>query len=393
MYRTRQEGDAESSAHASVARPNSTVAHTDFQDIGHLAEYEATSEPSRPAPQVGSTESYISLDDCATTVDDWSLVLRDSLDKQEVVNSSTNELLGIEDDAWANLIGHNTLCRPMPDYLPRWHNDLCLHFSRHIAGEMTAIDGSHNGWRHLVLPFARGNRLVLDAVLTVSAFHIWLNRNPATEFHSPGGMASVSLQAPDPNQLYRRVISGLQQQPELESCSTERKHSILITILVLHVGVMVTGRSDFPMLFRMLESALAAMGGCEALGGGEVADFILPEVAKLRLYAAPLLSEKSGLEVVSSQEHATRLFNCLTHHVSAYPEHSASFVFITDLVQQAINMYLASSRLEAPSALDIADSITRVEHFKETLEAFPPRSAGRTGDGLGILCGCGQLPP
>ena len=109
------------------------MAHTDFQDIGHLAEYEATSEPSRPAPQVGSTESYISLDDCATTVDDWSLVLRDSLDKQEVVNSSTNELLGIEDDAWANLIGHNTLCRPMPDHLPRWHNDLCLHCKQYLS--------------------------------------------------------------------------------------------------------------------------------------------------------------------------------------------------------------------------------------------------------------------
>lgn len=145
---------------------------------------------------------------------------------------------------------------------------------------MTAIDGSHNGWRHLVLPFARGDRLVLDAVLTVSAFHIWLNRNPATAVYSPADMVRTGIQAPDPNQLYRRVIWGLQQQPELESCGAKQKHSILMTILVLHVGVMVTGRSDFPMIFRMLESALAAMGGCEALGGGEVADFILPEVAK-----------------------------------------------------------------------------------------------------------------
>ncbi|RSM04960.1 hypothetical protein CDV31_009761 [Fusarium ambrosium] len=236
----------------------------------------------------------------------------------------------------------------------------CNKFSRHIA----------------VLPFARGDRLVLDAVLTVSAFHIWLNRSPTTGFHSPSDITRANLQAPDPNQLYRRVISGLQQQPELESCSAERKHSILITILVLHVGVMVTGRSDFPMLFRMLESALAAMGGCETLGDGEVANFILPEVAKIRLYAAPLLSEESGLAVVSSQEHASRLFNCLTHHLSVYPEHSASFAFITDLVQQAINMYLTSSQLNAPSALDIADSITRVEHFKETLEAFPLGAPG-----------------
>ncbi|RSL77334.1 hypothetical protein CEP51_009158 [Fusarium floridanum] len=231
--------------------------------------------------------------------------------------------------------------------------------------------------RHIaVLPFARGDRLVLDAVLTVSAFHIWLNRSPTIGFHSPSDITRANLQAPDPNQLYRRVISGLQQQPELESCSAERKHSILITILVLHVGVMVTGRSDFPMLFRMLESALAAMGGCETLGDGEVANFILPEVAKIRLYVAPLLSEESGLAVVSSQEHASRLFNCLTHHLSVYPEHSASFAFITDLVQQAINMYLTSSQLNAPSALDIADSITRVEHFKETLEAFPLGAPG-----------------
>ncbi|RTE71880.1 hypothetical protein BHE90_013721 [Fusarium euwallaceae] len=236
----------------------------------------------------------------------------------------------------------------------------CNKFSRHIA----------------VLPFARGDRLVLDAVLTVSAFHIWLNRSPTTGFHSPSDITRANLQAPDPNQLYRRVISGLQQQPELESCSAERKHSILITILVLHVGVMVTGRSDFPMLFRMLESALAAMGECETLGDGEVANFILPEVAKIRLYAAPLLSEESGLAVVSSQEHASRLFNCLTHHLSVYPEHSASFAFITDLVQQAINMYLTSSQLNAPSELDIADSITRVEHFKETLEAFPLGAPG-----------------
>ncbi|KAF4463818.1 hypothetical protein FALBO_9349, partial [Fusarium albosuccineum] len=227
------------------------------------------------------------------------------------------------------------------DELPRWKSDMLLHFSRNIAGEMTAVDGSHNGWRCLILPFARRDSLVLNAVLTVSAFHICLNRLPATGISSRCVVPRTNFQIPDPNQLYRQVISGLQQQPDLESCDADRKHSILLTILVLLVGVMVTGRSDFPMLFRMLESALAAIGGGEALGDGEVANFILPQIS------------------------------------------NASFAFITDLVQQAINMYLEQvvrnsslSPSNTPTALEIADSITRVEHFKETLEAFPPGAPG-----------------
>ncbi|KAF5003109.1 hypothetical protein FDECE_10325 [Fusarium decemcellulare] len=283
-------------------------------------------------PATIQVEISNSFNEALMTMEDWSIPGLDFLPELGDVDTSGDEPSEVNTNHWMSLADRNILYYPIQDELPRWKSDMLLH-STGISSRCVA---------------------------------------PRTNF-----------QIPDPNQLYRQVISGLQQQPDLESCDADRKHSILLTILVLLVGVMVTGRSDFPMLFRMLESALAAIGGGEVLGDGEVANFILPQVSKFRLYAAPLLSEESGLEVVSSQDHAARLFHCLNNQLSEYPEHSASFAFITDLVQQAINMYLEQvvrnsslSPSNTPTALEIADSITRVEHFKETLEAFPPGAPG-----------------
>lgn len=55
---------------------------------------------------------------------------------------------------------------------------------------------------------------------------------------------------------------------------------MVTTILVLLSAIMVTGCSDFPVLIRMLESAVVAVGGREGLGEGEFTDFILRQVNK-----------------------------------------------------------------------------------------------------------------
>lgn len=148
---------------------------------------------------------------------------------------------------------------------------------------MVAVDGMHNGWRSLVLPFAHHDELVMNAVLTVSSFHISINKEST---HRPplDNLARLSKEPgfhlPDPNEMYKRVISGLRQQSDFSNCDPSRKHSVMITILVLLVGVLVTGRSDFPMLFRMLESALVASGGEKQLGSGQAVDFIVPQIHK-----------------------------------------------------------------------------------------------------------------
>ncbi|KAJ3543807.1 hypothetical protein NM208_g3384 [Fusarium decemcellulare] len=317
------------------AIPPAKTLNDDIQNLVTPTENVGSHELAVSQPATIQVEISNSFNEALMTMEDWPIPGLDFLQELGDVDTSGDDPSEVNTNHWMSLADRNILYYPIQDELPRWKSEMLLHCFQQPASPPAA----------------------------------WL---PRTNF-----------QIPDPNQLYRQVISGLQQQPDLESCDADRKHSILLTILVLLVGVMVTGRSDFPMLFRMLESALAAIGGGEALGDGEVANFILPQVSKFRLYAAPLLSEESGLEVVSSQDHAARLFYCLNNQLSEYPEHSASFAFITDLVQQAINMYLeqvvrnsALSASNMPTALEIADSITRVEHFKETLEAFPPGAPG-----------------
>jgi hypothetical protein len=157
--------------------------------------------------------------------------------------------------------------------------------SSYIASEMVAIDGIHNGWRSLVLPLAQTDTLIMRAVFSVCASHISLNRDSETRSYTRN-LASFmtqygfSLPLSDPNAIFYQVISGLQQQKNLTLCSVEQKQSALVTILILLVGVMVNGRSDFAIILRMLESAIDAIGGEDKLGHGTVAEFIVHQGRK-----------------------------------------------------------------------------------------------------------------
>ena len=150
---------------------------------------------------------------------------------------------------------------------------------------MVAIDGVHNDWRHLLLPLAQQDELVMDAVLTVSAFHFHINklenslRKSKQQYNAFGTIAYDSY-VPDPYQLLGRTLQGLRIRQELNSGDQTTQHSVLITLLLLMTSVLVTGGSDFPMLLRMLESALDAIGGKEGLGTGILASFIMRELHK-----------------------------------------------------------------------------------------------------------------
>ena len=143
---------------------------------------------------------------------------------------------------------------------------------------MVAIDDQNNSWRHLVLPFACQDQLVMSAVLAVSAYHSHLiNSGIHQHQHLTEALESFPLEL---HRLDHRVLIGLKARWELSACDLQARQSVLITILVLQVGAMVTGRSDFPSLYRMLESAFEAMGGEAGLGGGEATEFILSQVYK-----------------------------------------------------------------------------------------------------------------
>lgn len=133
---------------------------------------------------------------------------------------------------------------------------------------MVVVDDHHNGWRHLLLPIARADDLVLDAVLAASSFH-----------SSECNVYSSALI--DPHKLYSRVIRRLQKRQDLLEYGTQTKQVMVLTIIVLLVVVMINGYSDFPIIFNMLQSALDAIGGESCISdGGELGDFSLRQIHK-----------------------------------------------------------------------------------------------------------------
>ncbi|CAG9955515.1 unnamed protein product [Clonostachys rosea f. rosea IK726] len=263
---------------------------------------------------------------------------------------------------------------------PLWKRIMCKYFSDNIAPEMTAIDGSHNEWRHLVLSLAQTDNLVMDAVVTVAFYHLELNKSTQAHKRTKCELSATRSDLRDPNEMYNRVIQGLRSQPGLNSGNVNIKISVSITILILFVGAMVTGGSDFLLLSRMLESAIEAMGGEDKLPRVYASDFIKNQNHKIRIYAAPLLNERRGLQFISSQTHKEQLFNSLTHRLLDYPEHSPTMMLVRDLVQQALDLYIAQFDYrtddQASEELGNMTSIIRVQHFKETLEAFPQGAPG-----------------
>ena len=141
---------------------------------------------------------------------------------------------------------------------------------------MVAFDGSHNGWRSIVLPIALEDELVMNAVLTVASFHFHLYyQQDISRYLSLGNYKTDEASA----KLYGAVVHGLRQRQNLQSYDQQVQLSILLTILLLLVVSMVTGSSDFPIMFQALQSALTVIEG-SCIGQGDLAEFISRQLQK-----------------------------------------------------------------------------------------------------------------
>ncbi|RGP79326.1 acriflavine sensitivity control acr-2 [Fusarium longipes] len=304
--------------------------------------------------------------------------------------SSELEVRDIITQSHASLEDHAVFCavflQDIPESTPAWKRNLFSTFSQCISTEMVAIDGIHNDWRHLLLPLAQQDELVMDAVLTVSAFHFHINklenslRKTDQQYHAFGNTSHGSY-VPDPYLLLGRTLQGLRKRQELRSGDQATQHSVLITLLLLMTSVLVNGGSDFPTLLGMLELALDAIGGKEGLGTGILAGFIMRELHKFRVYAAPHLGEEMGLHMISSQARTDQLFGCLNHCLQLYPQHEPLFSQVADLVYQARDIYLQQVLSDQTTSFFDLDpvpanpnSVARVQRFIETLGQVPHTS-------------------
>lgn len=140
--------------------------------------------------------------------------------------------------------------------------------SDHIAPEMVVIDDRNNGWRTLVLPLACMDELVMSSVMAVSAFHI-------SERAECQSLVNASM-------LYSKAIQNLQERQDLQQYDMDARYCIIVSIIILLLGMMVNGSSDFPIMFRMLQSALDMVDreGMLAPGSKAIVDFSASQIRK-----------------------------------------------------------------------------------------------------------------
>ncbi|CAH0042078.1 unnamed protein product [Clonostachys rhizophaga] len=252
--------------------------------------------------------------------------------------------------------------------------------SRHIAPEMMILDGPHNGWRYLILPMARTDSLVRDAILAVSCFHLCLSsintRCPSAE----DAVSQWQFPGPglNPRHLYARAIKGLHSR-QLMSYDGASQLPILVTIMVLLTSSMVTGDQDFPILFRMLQSAFDALGGEQGLGQCDLAAFLVRQIHKLFVYAAPLISQENGLQTMQSPVRMMQVFECLNYCAQQQPKHQQVITTAISLIHQAREIYLNQTPPLQRSSEDpfvSARSVARVQAFIDTLQCFPQDQPG-----------------
>lgn len=92
----------------------------------------------------------------------------------------------------------------------------------------------------------------------------------------------------------------------------------------------------------------------------------------MRVYAAPLLSQRVGLQTLASQSEES--FDCLQYYLRLYPCYSPLFGVIAALRQQAFNIYLNRVLLGYRTA-DVNES--SIENFITTLQSLPESSPGQ----------------
>ncbi|KAF4978256.1 hypothetical protein FZEAL_5362 [Fusarium zealandicum] len=231
--------------------------------------------------------------------------------------------------------------------------------SDHIAPEMVVIDDCNNGWRNLVLPLACADELVMSAVVAVSAFHL--------------SERAAGQRIVDADVLYSRAICELQRRQDLQHYDVDARYHIVLAIVVMLLAMIVNGCSDFPIMFRMLQSALDMVGGenVMAAGGQVIADFSAQQIRKMRVYASPFLSLDEGVSAVTTQVQQSWAGQQL--YQQTYPDQSQALGLISSLRDQAFQIYLH----RASSAEDsLAASTHLISNFKQMLESFPEALPG-----------------
>ncbi|RMY66608.1 hypothetical protein D0863_08316 [Hortaea werneckii] len=213
------------------------------------------------------------------------------------------------------------------------------HFSSTIASIMVTFDRGSNGYRNIILPLAHQDELVQRAVCVVSAFHIG-RHDPSLYATAEAGRTAI--------------ITKLSQSSRHKEHANEVFNlSTLVTLLVLLVGEMVTGSTEFNHLYSMMTALLqgsdilqAASPSVEAFLMQQVypgrmmqlALDIVDMVLRFQLFVRPLLDPAPG--AVMLEGNIKQHLDFITCFSECGPWYSAQVSCLEGAVQLAKDIYL-----------------------------------------------------
>ncbi len=127
---------------------------------------------------------------------------------------------------------------------------------------MVILDGTSNGYRNLLLPFAIQDSLAQDAVASVAVYHL-AQSNPELQYRAAEGR--------------RRIMERLKRQVSFEPDESPLfTASTWVALLVLLVGEVAIAGDHYPYLLRMMAS-LRSHGIVD--GSAELTQFLHTQTA------------------------------------------------------------------------------------------------------------------
>ncbi|KAJ5110810.1 fungal-specific transcription factor domain-containing protein [Penicillium argentinense] len=246
------------------------------------------------------------------------------------------------------------------DSLPPAKRNLVRYFATEIAPHMVAIDDDSNGYRVLVLPAAEAYGSVLNAVLAASAYHM---------SHRMESSHRASQQA---QSYYTQAINDLRHIPPGSVGNGNEQMLSILTIFVMLISTMITGCSDFPILYKMLTSLFKASSQGKSQDQAYLREFLVIQMRKFELYANPFIDEKQVPGDTEYTNFVTQGLTCLRRCAELHPEHAANLARTSDLISQAGLIY----SLRARNELAKESSFRLVEEYKTSLARFSPTTAG-----------------
>lgn len=216
---------------------------------------------------------------------------------------------------------------------------------------MVVLDGKFNGYRDLILPLACEDELVKNAVSVVSMYHL-VPRRP-------------DLQAPA-DAGFQAIIRHLRERTLVQNNLLDI--SAWTTLIVLLTGETITGGSNLPYLFKILQHLADA--NMKSGQDSVMHSFLKEQTRMMTLFAQPLLGENAG--TLTLQAHPDTFFDFISNVAIFNPAYAVQIDMYKSAIRCACNIYLTRVTRNPPHS----ETVAELEALKVLCEKIHPSTPG-----------------